>query len=80
MYVNDLPPASQFQTTLFANDTYLTMAKNSLAKLESKVNHELLQIDTKQINLKFLKNSSEAGGGGGRRGRPPFHWPEKYAK
>ena len=33
MYVNDIPLGSQFQTMLFADDTYLTMAENSLAKL-----------------------------------------------
>ena len=58
MYMNDLPLASQFKTMLLANNKYLTLAENSLAKLESKVHNELLQIDTwlKQVILKFLKN------------------------
>ena len=42
MYVNGLPLVSQFQTTQSSDDTYLTTAENSLAKLKSKVNNELL--------------------------------------
>ena len=60
MYVNDLPLASQFQTTLFADDTHLIMAENSLAKLESKVNNKLLQIDTWLKQNKLSLNSSKS--------------------
>ena len=38
MYVNDLPSASKFSTTLFADDTYLVLADNNLLRLEHEVN------------------------------------------
>ena len=57
--MSDLPLASQFQTTLFTDDTYLTMAENSFAKLASKVNYELFQIDTWLKQNKLSLNSSK---------------------
>ena len=60
MYVNDIPQASQFQTTMFADNTYLTMAENSSTKLKSKVNNELLQIGTWLKQNKLSLNSSKS--------------------
>ena len=45
MYVNDLPSASEFSTTLFADDTYLVLADNNLLQLEHKVNFQLQLVD-----------------------------------
>ena len=42
----DLPLVSQFDTTLFADDTYLTLSDKSLSGLELKANNELRKIDT----------------------------------
>ena len=36
LYVNDLPLASQFSTTLFADDTYLALSDINLSNLEQK--------------------------------------------
>ena len=42
LYVNDLPLASQFSITLFADDTYLTLTSDiNLSNLEQKVNYQL---------------------------------------
>ena len=45
LYINDLPLASNFSTTLFADDTYLNMSDNSLNSLEKRVNDELVKIE-----------------------------------
>ena len=45
LYINDLPLASQFDTILFADDTFLAMSDNNLFKLQNKVNIELRKID-----------------------------------
>ena len=45
MYVNDLPSASEFSTTLLADDTYLVLADNNLLRLEHKVNFQLQLVD-----------------------------------
>ena len=41
LYINDLLLASQFDTILFANDTFLAMSDNNLSKLQNRVNTEL---------------------------------------
>ena len=41
VYINDLPLVSSFDTTLFANNTYLMLAGESPAKLLCRVNSEL---------------------------------------
>jgi len=38
LYINDLPHASQLDTTLFADDTYLTLSDKRITNLECKVN------------------------------------------
>ena len=45
LYVNDLLLASQFDTILFADDTFLAMSDNNLFKLQNRVNTELRKID-----------------------------------
>ena len=45
LYINDLPLASEFSTTLFADDTYLTLSHNNLFELEKKVNIQMHHID-----------------------------------
>ena len=34
LYINDLPLASQFDTILFADDTFLAMSDNNISKLQ----------------------------------------------
>ena len=59
LYINDLPLASQFDTILFADDTFLTLSDNNLSKLQSKVNIELRKIDLRmkknKLQLNYLK-------------------------
>ena len=45
LYINDLPSASQFNTTLFANDTLLMLADKHLDMLETKVNEQIQHVD-----------------------------------
>ena len=45
MYINDLPLASKFLTTLFADDTYLCLEAKDLKTLEIVVNTKLQKID-----------------------------------
>jgi len=51
LYVNDLPKTSQFPSTLFADDTYLSLADKNSSDLEHKTNSQLQLIDT------WLKNN-----------------------
>ena len=44
LYINDLPLASNFSTTLFADDAYLNMSDNNLNSLENRVNDKLVKI------------------------------------
>ena len=45
VYVNDLPKCSEFTTTLFADDTYLTLSDESLTNLENRANEQLTNVD-----------------------------------
>ena len=45
VYINDLPSASQFNTTLFADDTLLMLADKNLDILETKVNEQIQRVD-----------------------------------
>ena len=45
LYINDLPSASQFNTTLFADDTLLMHAHKNLDMLETKVNEPSQHVD-----------------------------------
>jgi len=46
IYVNDLPRASGFQTTLFADDTSLHLSHKDIKTLQLNVQHELDKVDT----------------------------------
>ena len=43
MYINDLPKSTCFNTTLLANDTYLSISSSSLIRL--KMNKEINKVD-----------------------------------
>ena len=45
LYINDLPLASQFDSILFADDTFLAMSENNFSKLENRVNTEFRKLD-----------------------------------
>ena len=45
LYINDLPSASQFNTTLFADDTLLMLADKNLDMLETKINEQIQHVD-----------------------------------
>ena len=45
MYTNDLPQASKFQTTLFADDTYLCLSDTNINNLQIRINAELQNIN-----------------------------------
>ena len=45
MYVNDLLKSTCFNTTLFADDTYLSFSSSSLIRLKTQVNNEINKVD-----------------------------------
>ena len=61
MYINDLPLASKFQTTLFADDTYLCQEGKNLKTLQIVVNTELQKIDNwlhrNKLSLNYNKTN-----------------------
>ena len=59
LYINDLPLASEFSTTLFADDTYLTLSHNNLFELEKKVNIQMHHIDNWMCQNKLSLNYSK---------------------
>ena len=59
LYINDLPSASLFSSTLFADDTLLSMADKNLYTLEKRVNSELKLIDDWLQNNKLSLNYSK---------------------
>ena len=46
LYVNDLPNVSNFETTLFADDTNLHIAHNNIKILQSVMTNEIKKIDS----------------------------------
>jgi len=46
IYVNDLPCASSFQTTLFADDTSLHLSHKDIKMLQRYVQNEIDKVDT----------------------------------
>ena len=60
LYVNDLPLASEFETTLFADDTYLAISDKCITDLERKVNKELIKIDRRLKINKLSLNISKS--------------------
>ena len=59
LYINGLPLASQFDTILFADDTFLAMSDNNLFKLQNRVNAELRKIDLWMKKNKLQLNYSK---------------------
>ena len=61
LYINDIPLASQFDTILFADNTFLAMSDNNLFKLQNRVNTKLRKIDLwikkKQASAELFRNS-----------------------
>ena len=61
LYINDLPLASQMNTTLYANDTYLMMSDLNLTSLQNRINIELKNIDfwlkKNKLSLNFSKST-----------------------
>ena len=45
LYVNDLPHVSNFDTTLFADDTTLHLSHHNINILQSQVNQEIKKIN-----------------------------------
>ena len=59
LHVNDLPLASKFDTTLFADDTLLMMSDHNLEKLQKKVNEQMINIDRWFRKIKLSLNYSK---------------------
>ena len=61
MYINDLPSASEFSTSLFADDTCLNMSDANLESLQSRVNCELNKINNwfsrNKLSLNYQKSN-----------------------
>ena len=60
MYINDLPLATKFETTLYADDTYLAMSDNDLDSLEIRANKEISKIDLWPQKNKLSLNYSKS--------------------
>ena len=60
LYINDQLLVSQFDTTLFADNTYLTLSDKSLSGLELKASNELRKIDTWMRSNKLSLNYSKS--------------------
>ena len=60
-YINDLPSASQFNTTLFADDTLLMLADKNLDMLETKVCEQIQHVDywlrKNKLSLNYSKTN-----------------------
>ena len=61
LYINDILLISNFDATLFANDTCLMMADNNLKNLEHKVQIELKKVNSwlyqNKLSLNFSKTN-----------------------
>ena len=61
MYINDLPLAIKFETTLYADDTYLAMSDKNLVSLEIRANKEISKIDPwlrkNKLSLNYSKSN-----------------------
>ena len=61
LYVNDLPQMSQLSTTLFVDDTLLSLSDANLSRLENRVNTQLQYIaqwlNPNKLKLNYLKTT-----------------------
>ena len=60
MYINDLPLATTFETTLYADDTYLAMSDKNLDSSEIRANKEISKIDLRLRKNKLSLNYSKS--------------------
>ena len=56
LYFNDLPNASNFETTLFADDTNLHLSHINIYSLQSRVQQEMMKVSKWMINNKLTLN------------------------
>ena len=56
IYVNDLPSASNLETTLFADDTNLHLSHHNIITLQSQVPQEINKINNWMISNKLTIN------------------------
>ena len=54
--INDLPMVSSFNTTIFADDTFLMMSGRSIESLQTKFNLEFKKIDARLCQNKLSLN------------------------
>ena len=61
LYINDLPLASEFDTTLYADDTALMLSDRDLNSLKYKANNELKKVDfwlrMNKLSLNYFKTN-----------------------
>jgi len=61
LYINDLPLASEFSATLYADDTYLALSVKCLTQLEVKVNDQLqcisVWLQKNKLSLNYFKTT-----------------------
>ena len=59
MYINDLPKSTCFNTTLFGDDTYLSLSSSLLIRLKTQVNNEINKVDkwlrSNKLSLNYKK-------------------------
>ena len=55
-YINDLPNASNFETTLFADDTNLHLSHININSLQSRVQQEMMKVSKWMISNKLTLN------------------------
>ena len=61
MYINDLLKSTCFNTTPFADNTYLSLSSSSLIRLKTQVNNEINKVDkwlrSNKLSLNYKKSS-----------------------
>ena len=61
MYINDLPLSTNFETILYADDTYLSMTDSNLINLEEKINKEIKHVEywlqKNKLSLNYSKSN-----------------------
>ena len=56
LYINHLPNASNFETTLFADDTNLNLSHINITSLQSHVQLEMIKVGNRMISNKLTLN------------------------
>ena len=56
LYINDLPKASNFETTLFTDDTNLHLSYININSLQSRVQQEMMKVSKWMISNKLTLN------------------------